>query len=115
TLRAMSATSDEQLAEADNSLERAHALNPEETGALLVLGEISLLRNQPAKAVERLSAACRTNPRAAGGFFLRAYIAWKQADPEQAKSLLAETHRALGPDWQPKGTTAEGDVKKKQF
>ena len=30
-------------------------------------------------------------------------------------SLLAETHRALGPDWQPKGTTAEGDVKKKQF
>lgn len=115
TLRAISATSDEQLAEADNSLEKAHALNPEETGALLVLGEISLLRNQPAKAVERLSAACRTNPRAAGGFFLRAYIAWKQSDPGQSKSLLAETRRALGPDWQPKGTTAEGDVKKKQF
>jgi tetratricopeptide (TPR) repeat protein len=115
TLRAMSATSDEQLVEADNCLERAHALNPEETGALLVLGEISLLRNQPSKAKERLSAACRSNPKASGGFFLRAYIAWKQADPEQAKSLLAETHRALGSDWQPKGTTAEGDVKKKQF
>jgi hypothetical protein len=73
------------------------------------------LRSQFEKAEERLAAACRTNPRAAGGFFLRGYLAWKRDDETRSRELLADTRRALGPDWQPKGATAEGDVKRKQF
>ena len=113
-LRALSATSDADLAAAEKSLEHAHALNPEETGALLVLGEVALLRGSVTKAEARLSAACRSNPKAAGGFFLRGYLAWKRGDPVQAEKLLQETRAALGKDWQPKGATSEGDVQRKQ-
>jgi tetratricopeptide (TPR) repeat protein len=113
-LRALSATSDAELAAAETSLQRAHALNPEETGALLVLGEVSLLRGDFSKADERLSAACRSNPKAVGGFFLRGYLAWKRGEAAQAGKLLQETRVALGPDWQPKGSTSEGDVQRKQ-
>jgi tetratricopeptide (TPR) repeat protein len=113
-LRARFARASADLDAAEQSLERAHALNPEETGALLVLGEISLLRGDTAQADQRLAAACRTNPRAVGGFFLRAYLAWRRGDDPAAKKLLEEARAALGKDWQPKGATSEGDVKQKQ-
>jgi hypothetical protein len=78
------------------------------------LGEVALLRGDMKLAEERLAAACRTNPKAVGGFFLRAYLAWKRADDARAKKLLEETRAALGKEWQPKGATSEGDVKQKQ-
>jgi tetratricopeptide (TPR) repeat protein len=114
TLRALSAASDADLAAAEKALERAHELNPEETGALLSLGEVALLRGDLGKAERCLANACRTNPKAVGGFFLRAYIAWKQGDPASAEDLLRQARQALGKDWQPKGTTAEGDVARRQ-
>ncbi|MBI3417573.1 MAG: VCBS repeat-containing protein [Verrucomicrobia bacterium] len=114
TLRAMSAKSPVDLQAAEESLARAHAINPEETGALLVLGEVALLRGETKLADERLAAACRTNPKAVGGFFLRGYLAWKRGDDASAKKLLEETRTALGKEWQPKGATSEGDVKQKQ-
>jgi hypothetical protein len=92
---------------------RGHRLNPEETGALLVLGEVALLRKNAGLAEERFSNVCKTNPKAAGGFFLRAYIAWKAGDKAAARELLEKTRSALGKDWQPKGTTSEGDVQQK--
>jgi enediyne biosynthesis protein E4 len=102
------------LESAQSALERAHALNPEETGALLALGEVLLMRGDLTEAEKQLARACATNPRAINGQFVRAYIAWKRNDPGSAKSLLDKTRAALGPDWQPKGSTAEGDVKRKQ-
>lgn len=114
-LRALFATNSAALDAAEHSLERAHAINPEETGALLVLGEISLLRGDLAKADGRFTAACRTNPKATAGFFLRGYIAWKRGDPAQATRHLETLRVALGKDWQPKGSTSEGDVKQKQY
>lgn len=112
-LRATSAKSRADLEAAEASLERAHAINPEETGALLVLGETALLRGDLNKADARLSAASRTNPKAAGGFFLRGYIAWKHGDPTRAVDHLRQAREALGKDWQPKGATSEGDVRQK--
>ncbi len=114
TLRAMTAKSAADLQAAEESLGRAHAINPEETGALLVLGEVALLRGDVKLADERLAAACRTNPKAVGGFFLRGYLAWKRGDGTSAKNLLEEARVALGKEWQPKGASSEGDVKKKQ-
>ena len=102
------------LESASAALERAHALNPEETGALLALGEVLLMRGDIPHAEQQLARGCMTNPRAINGQFLRAYIAWKRSDFGSAKSLLEKTRAALGPDWQPKGSTAEGDVKRKQ-
>lgn len=114
TLRAISAKSPADLQAAEESLARAHAINPEETGALLVLGEVALLRGDTKLADERFIAACRTNPKAVGGFFLRGYLAWKRGDKIAATKLLEDTRTALGKEWQPKGATSEGDVKQKQ-
>ena len=113
-LRACSARSDADLAAAEKWLEQAHNLNPEETGALLVLGEVSLMRRDLPKAEERLQAVSQTNAKAVGAFFLRGYLAWQSGEPSQARALLANARLALGKDWQPKGATAEGDVKNKQ-
>ena len=54
---------------------RSVEINQEETGALLVLGKLSLLKRNYRLAGERLELACRTNPRAVGGFYLRGYMA----------------------------------------
>jgi hypothetical protein len=113
-LRALAPRSPADLVAAEESLLRAQAINPEETGALLVLGEVALLRGDLKLADERLAAACRTNPKAVGGFFLRGYLAWERGDDAAAKQLLEATRTALGTDWQPHGSTSEGDVKQKQ-
>ena len=112
-LRARTASSDADLAAAEEAATRAHRLNPAESGALLVLGEITLLRGNLASAKDRLTDACRTNSRAAGGFFLLAYIAREQGDLSEAQRLLHQAREALGPDWQPEGTTSEGDTLQK--
>jgi tetratricopeptide (TPR) repeat protein len=113
-VRAVTAQTSADLAAAEAALQRAHGLNPEETGALLVLGEVALLRGDRKLAEQRLADATRTNPKASGGFFLRGYLAWKNGNPETASNFLAQTRKSLGPDWQPRGATSEGDVKKKQ-
>lgn len=113
-IRALFAESEADLVAAEQALERAHRINPEETGALLVLGEVALLRGDLKLADERLAAATHTNPRAVGGFFLRGYLAWKRGDTAAARQWLEQTRAARGPDWQPQGATSEGDVKRKQ-
>jgi len=113
-VRACSAASDADLAAAEESLERAHGLNPEETGALLVLGEVSLMRGNNAKAETRLAAVCQTNAKPFSSLFLRGYLAWKQGDLSQARAFLEKARSAMGKDWKPNGSTAEGDVKGQQ-
>lgn len=113
-LRALSASTRAQLDEAEAALERARQINPEETGALLILGEVAVLKGELREAESRFAAACATNPRAAGGFFLLGYIAFVNGNAERATEYLKQTRTALGKEWQPKGSTAEGDVKEKQ-
>jgi Tfp pilus assembly protein PilF len=98
---------------ARQSLERAVAINPEETGALTALGELELLMGHRQQARQRFALASRTNPRAAGARFLEAYIAWRSGLNEQARQLLQAARAARGPDWKPKGTAAEGDVRRR--
>ena len=113
-LRAVSAKSPDQLSAAEKSLQRAREINPEETGALLILGEISLLKGDLAEADARLLAVSATNQRSVGALFLRGYLAFRRGDTAEAAELLKKTREALGKEWQPKGATAEGDVKQKQ-
>lgn len=112
-LRAQTARGRVELMAAEASLQRAHDMNPEETGALLVLGEISLMLGDLTRAEERLGAACNTNPRAAGGLFLLGYLRWKSGDEAHAADLLVRARTALGSDWKPGGASAEGDVTRK--
>lgn len=110
-LRAITAADAAGLAEAQSALERALEINPEETGSLLALGEIAILRGNTKEALERLEWACRTNPRAVGGFYLRAYIVWKGGDAAASVALLRSALSARGPEWKPQGAAAEGDVR----
>lgn len=110
TLRGSTATNTIQLIEAETALQRAHDLNHEETGALLVLGEVSLLLSDPTTAAQRLTAVCQANPKAAPAYFLRAFLSWSNRDETSAITLLQQAREALGPDWQPPGDTSEGDL-----
>ncbi|HEX6199042.1 MAG TPA: FG-GAP-like repeat-containing protein, partial [Thermoanaerobaculia bacterium] len=112
TLEALVATKPAELAEAARALERALELNQEETGSLLVLGEVALLQGDAATAERRLEWACATNPKAVGGFFLRGYVAWKEGDEGAARALLHQAREALGPEWKPQGMVSEGDTTK---
>ncbi len=109
-LRALTSRGPADLAAAEDALNRAHDLNPEETGALVMLGEIALMRGQHAVAERRLKAVAQANARAAGAFFLLGYIRWKAGDAEHAREYLEQARTALGPEWKPAGSTAEGDV-----
>jgi hypothetical protein len=112
-LRASTAASDADLAAAERALDAAHRINPEETGALLLLAEVALLRGDEASARQRLEAVCRTNPRAAGALFLLGYLDGRRGDPAATRARLAQAREALGPDWTPRGATTEGDVRRR--
>ncbi|MCC6587167.1 MAG: VCBS repeat-containing protein [Bryobacterales bacterium] len=109
-LLAASATSRGQLDQALKPLEAALRLNSEETGTLVLLGEVSLALGDLKTAERRLSHACQANARAADAWFLRSYIAWMRGDTRQAAAMLASARSALGPDWKPSGAALEGDV-----
>ncbi len=110
-LLARSAETKEQWQEVTTLMERAFAINREETGVLLAMGEIALILDDHETADQRLEWATRTNPRAVGGFFFRGYLAWSRGDEGEAQRLLANASKARGEEWKPEGATAEGDVK----
>jgi tetratricopeptide (TPR) repeat protein len=112
-LLAATARSAQEFDAAENSLRQALKINPEETGALLLLGEIAVVRRDYQAAKSRLELVNQANPRSAGALYLRGYVAWKGGDAAHAKGMLEAARKALGPEWKPKGSVAEGDVKKK--
>ncbi|MHC5024108.1 MAG: FG-GAP-like repeat-containing protein [Planctomycetota bacterium] len=109
-LRASLARSPEQLASAMALLERAWAINPEETGVPLTMGEIAIMQGEHADAEQKLEWVCQTNPRAVGALFLRGYIAWERGEDVRSGEFLQRARDARGEEWKPEGMTAEGDV-----
>ena len=61
-LRAATASTEEDLSAARDALERAVAINPEETGAPMVLAEITLVGGELNEARQRLERIRQTNP-----------------------------------------------------
>jgi tetratricopeptide (TPR) repeat protein len=112
-LVASSASSRVELASARPPLLEALRLNSEETGALVLLGEVDLALGDMHSAAHRLASACQANVRAADAWFLRGYIAWKQHDSRQAAAMLAAVRKARSVDWKPSGAALEGDVRRR--
>ena len=92
------------------ALERAVEINPEETGLSWYWGSWRCSRATRRSPEQRFEWACRTNPRAVGGFFLRAYLAWKRGDAAASRRLLDEAQAARGEDWKPRAPPPRGDV-----
>ena len=109
-MRAMTADSPEDLEAANQALERSLEINKEETGTILVLGELALMQGDDDLALQRFEWNTGTNPRSTGGFFLQGYLAWRRGDSEDSADLLQKAQDTRGEDWKPEGTVAEGDV-----
>jgi tetratricopeptide (TPR) repeat protein len=114
-LLASAASTRAQLEAANAPLAKALRLNSEETGTLLLLGEVALALGDLPAAEGRFTHACQANARAVNAWFLRGYIAWKRHDPGSAAAMLHTARAALGPDWKPRGAAAEGDVQSRMY
>jgi enediyne biosynthesis protein E4 len=110
-LRARAAKTQSDLSLAQTALERAYAINSEETGVPLLLGELHLMQGDFKKASQRFAAVCRSNPRSVEGFFLQAYISWKSSNHVHSRVFLDKAWKARKREKAPSGSTAEGDVK----
>jgi tetratricopeptide (TPR) repeat protein len=113
TLRASTARGSADMDAAVRALERAYDINKEETGVLLVLGEVYLMRGDLAGAREILDLMVRTNPQADEAFFILGYVAWKQNDLPRSREMLQKAHDARREEWKPEGAVAEGEVEHK--
>ncbi|MBI4421528.1 MAG: VCBS repeat-containing protein [Gemmatimonadetes bacterium] len=76
------------FARAEAEFRRALQLNREETGSLLHLGEIALLRGDLADAISYLDTVMGSHSRSVEAHFLKGYVAWKRGQPERAAALF---------------------------
>lgn len=98
------------LKAAEAALDRAFEINKEETGVLLLLGELALVMGDQKKAFERFSLVNRSNFRAVAGYYLRAYMHWKNQRIDEASKLLEKAfQQSIEPKVVP-GIPGEGDT-----
>lgn len=114
-LMAAAATSRTQLSAAREPLLNALRLNSEETGTLVLLGEVELGLGDLGSAEARLAHVCQANAHAANAWYFRGYLAWKKHDVSRARTMLNSARASLGPDWEPSGSVLEGDVRNRMF
>ncbi len=114
-LLAAAAKSRSELEIARQTLNAGLKLNSEETGTLVLRGEVVLAQGDVSQASQDFAHVVQANPRAANAWFFRGYIAWKKGDSHQAAEMLAQAHKALGPDWKPAGSVLEGDVRRRMY
>jgi len=114
-LLAASANTKSELTVSRRTLNSALQLNSEETGTLVLLGEVLLAEGNFAEADRDFAHVLQANPRAANACYFRGYIAWKQGDTRQSAATLTQAKSALGPDWKPAGSVLEGDVRRRMY
>jgi tetratricopeptide (TPR) repeat protein len=90
---------------------RAAAINPEETGPLLSLGEIALVRGALDTAQGYFDAVIGSNYTSVAAHFYEGYIAWKTGAPSRAAELLSEAARHTAPVTSRNDTSREGDTR----
>ncbi len=96
---------------AERQFQRALAINKEQTGPILRLGELYLLNGQREKALTYFTMATQTNVKSVEAHFLIGFIKWMDGDTNAARDAL---QKAVGfsqmkrPAGQPLG---EGDTK----
>ncbi|MFT5090003.1 MAG: tetratricopeptide (TPR) repeat protein [Candidatus Latescibacterota bacterium] len=76
------------LERAEREVRTALAMNKEESGTVLKLGEILLLKGDIAGAQTQFAAASRTNARSSAAFYLLGYTHWQTGNRQEALALL---------------------------
>ncbi len=98
------------FAEARRHYERAGALNGEETGWVVRLGEVDLREGRPDEASRRFRHVLATNARSFQALYLLGFLDWRAGDHAAARKRFDEAFAALGPQAAP--APGEGDVRK---
>lgn len=97
------------LAAAERHLRRAHAVNGEETGPVLRLGEVLLLTGRQPEAGRAFEAALRTNPKSLEAALLAGFVAWDAPRGGDRRRLAARLRDAARVDAPVRGVLNEGD------
>jgi len=113
TLRAIAARNADDLDRAVERLERAAAINPEETGVSLVLGEVELIRGNPNAARKQLDWVVGANPQSGEAWFMLAYLESAAGQPDAAVDRLRRAAATREKERRPPGVVAEGEVRRK--
>lgn len=98
---------------AEREFLRALAINKEESGPVLKLGEVALLKGDMKRAMYYLTASSRTNFRSVEAQYLIGYLRWLEGDRDAALSALQKAVKFSQGDKPVKGVAGEGDTKKK--
>lgn len=97
----------------ESACRKALANNKEETGPLLLLGEIKLIRGQEEAAAADFKAVTTSNFKSTEAYFLGGYIAWKNGDQAKARDLFLTAVKYAKPEVNPaQKVEGEGDTKK---
>lgn len=100
------------LVRAEAEFRRAHEINREETGPLLRLAEIALVRGDLGLARRFLDAVIGANAGSTEAHFLKGYAAWRGGDTSQASALFAKALELARPAKPAEGVPGEGDTKR---
>jgi tetratricopeptide (TPR) repeat protein len=95
---------------AERELRRAVEINLEESGALLRLAGVVLVQGHLDQASELYELANQSNFRAVEGYYVRAYVDWKNGREGPARALLQEAVRQMGQPEVVAGVPGEGDT-----
>lgn len=98
---------------AESACRESLKINKEETGPVLLLGEIKLIRGQLDQAAADFDAVRASNFKSTEAYFLGGYIAWKKGEMKKAQDLFIQAVRYSKPlDNKPGKVMGEGDTKR---
>jgi len=100
------------IKKAEEAYEQAHRINGEETGPVLRLGEVALIKHDFDLAEEYFQAVLGANKKSVEANFLNGYIAWKRQNQPQARLLYESAITYVRPENPVKGVLGEGDTKR---
>ena len=96
---------------AAEAFRRAHELNREESGPLILWGQAALAGGDPDAALELFDTATRMNDQATEAFLLGGYIHWQRREMDLAHRRLRSAAGTLKKESTIEGTTGEGDTR----
>jgi tetratricopeptide (TPR) repeat protein len=99
------------LNNAEREFQQALQINQEETGPLLRLGHIALIRGDLPNAQHFFDAVIATNFKSVEAHFLSGYVAWKTGNLSKAKNMFSEAIKHYETEKPVQGVLSEGDTK----
>lgn len=95
---------------AQQLFQQAAELNVQETGPLLRLGEIAVVRGETERAAEYLDAVAASNFKSVPAYFLKGYLAWQGGDLSEAEDQFRRAAEYDQPAESTQGVASEGDT-----